>query len=1705
MRGAAAQLGAFGAATTRGGRGVRGLAGATAAAAPGLVSLGAGARAGAAATRDAELAALGAARGMRGAGASASAAGGHMAAAGVTGATGFRRISDGASGAARKIAGLGTLLAGGALIYGLHEVVEQGNEYSRALLKYQEVTRASGAQMAAAGREAQALGSDLRLPAATSAQAADAMVELSKAGLSAQDAVTAARGTLQLAAAARTDIAQAAKIEGDIMDQFAMKASESTRVADVLANTTNNASGELIDLYYAMKYVGPTAHSMGVGIEDAATAVGLLGKSGIIGETAGTTLRGMLVNMAKQTPQMRKGLHELGIEAFDSQGKFRGLQYVIGKLHDAQERLTDEQFTSAAAMAFGKPALSGATALAHQGAEAFGLLATQVRRSGGAADIAAAESKGLGGAMHGLAQQVRAAFLQMYLGIAPGLERITRGMASSVSGAIPYIKRGIRTASDLWDIYGPSVERKVSAAGGRIGAAASRLGAPVKAAIVGGLVAAVPVVVTGLGQVEHVMAQASGAAGPLVDGLDAVFHTVASGSGALGVLSGRIQSGMSLLGDASGVLGPIGSLVGDLAHEFSALPGPIQLSVLAMLAMRPFRSQIDGMRASVSAYGRSALSTFGRVRAEVGRLGVSRALQAHVSVVNDAAYAYRNTSTAVTAAGGRLAGFRGAVSATSVVLTRGLTAGIKGLYGALGGAWGLAISGAMVGLDWLAKRQQAAAQAAAEHRERIQSLTAALRESNGATTESVREQAAQAIQTQKVAGTSATLADILKDSGVSLRSATDAYLEGGKAVDELADRLEHLGTAAWLSGDPLKAAAYQEAAKQLRDMAGEADEAADAAKALGEASRKSGGAAGEAASPTSRLQAAIKTLGDSTADADTKARALHQALTLLSGGELDVQAATLRMNQSLADLKESWEHVDKSKGFGKDIKDLQTSLILADGSLNTTTANGRTLFNQLQSLNEQTAGAAQATYDYARANGEGVVPALEKAEASMEGSWKAAVQAGRAFGLSAKDAELLAMKMGFIPSSLAITLDTKGLSQAQKELLFVQGLAEHMPKGSTITVSALTEEAQKALEKIGIKIHTLPGGRQMEITAPTAKAQKALDELIAKRLPGKSVDVEAKTRSAVSQLEELRRRIAGTKGKTVEITAPTAEARQELERLGFKISSTHGKTVTITLPTGGQHAALDSLQGRIDSMHGKTVTVRVVGEAIGAGAALLAAGGFADGGVVHASNGLLVPGYAPRQDTVPAMLSPGEGVLVPETVRRLAERYGMSEAAVIKQLNAWGRYGSKMGAPVGFADGGMVGPQRFAGGGLSGFTYTPTPGAVLGGTGDAKTRVDRLVADLRDAWKDYDDAQKELAELKTKKHTRAQLKRAEDKVARERQDIKDINRELGQSPMAKAPVHFNLHNWQAQLNNSLAATEKWRKNLARIEARGGEEVRQILEGMGEDGYNLVRELAGASDKQFNDIINKLKKTGAIAKATLEDFNKQIDKSNKVNSQFQEDLQKLASMGYGDLAQQLAAQGDQAAMDLAHQAVTGKPGDIAKANAGVQKGKQILTGEDLANSLIVLSALRSKPGATVADIIAAGVDYSTLRTLIPRMLGQIKKLPEQYKTAFLQQWAGQGGGMVAMAQGGILRSPTVLAGERGPESYIPLNGSPRSLGLLAQTAALMGRELAPIQGTATGAGSERTEVHKHITVHLHGAGQTTGEQAADVARQMAFIG
>lgn len=627
--------------------------------------------------------------------------------------------------------------------------------------------------------------------------------------------------------------------------------------------------------------------------------------------------------------------------------------------------------------------------------------------------------------------------------------------------------------------------------------------------------------------------------------------------------------------------------------------------------------------------------------------------------------------------------------------------------------------------------------------------------------------------------------------------------------------------------------------------------------------------------------------------------------------------------------------------------------------------------------------------------------------------------------------------------------------------------------------------------------------------------------------------VDAKTQGAINDLSAVQAKVKSTKGRTFTMSALTKEARAQLEALGFKIKNTKGKKVSITVPTGGQKRAVDALAAAIRALHDKSVSVTTTFYTHGSQSAVAPAHrnwasggrirGFAAGGspFQFAPNGMLSGPGTGTSDSILALMASGAVARVSDTEFVVNAKSTKRYLPLLNAINS-----NKI---PGFARGGL------AGGGIPGFTYNPTSKAVLGGPSDAKQRYDKEIEDLKKAWDDLNkalkeqkkaadnlkDAEKNLSRVRHGHHTAAQLRAAQERVDKAkkakrsadstvRKDRKAVNaadKELGLRNGAHAPKGFNLKAYETQLDESVHDTEKWRKNLAKIGGRGGKELQDMLQGMGEEGYALVNSLAGASDKQFKSIVTKLQKTGELAKATLADFNKQLGASTKENQQFAADLQKLASQGFGDLAQALAAQGDASAMTLAHEAA-GNSKSAAAANKSVGAAQNALTGEDLSNSLILLSTLRGGTNRGYADLIAAGLDTATIKALVPKMTKQIGSLPEANKATFVRQWVAQGG--TAMAKGGILSRPTmVLGGEAGDrESWIPWNGSARSKALLARTAAGMGYQLVPAGrygGGAVSAAAVAREMTRITNINLYGAKQTTAEQARDIVRHMAFVG
>ncbi|CAB0846095.1 phage tail tape measure protein [Corynebacterium diphtheriae] len=352
-----------------------------------------------------------------------------------------------ALGVAGKLGGALGLAFAGAGIAGLgKEIIDVGSTYRTEMNSLQAVTQASGAAMEAAAAKARALGNDMDLPATSAGDAAAAMTELAKGGFTLQESMEAAKGTLQLAAAAQIDAASAATIQSQALQAFGLTADYASTAADVLSGAANASSAEITGIAHGLQQAGTVAHQFGVSMEDTATTLAVFANAGIQGSDAGTLMKSALLALTDQGKPAQAAIEELGLTVYDAHGKFVGMSDLFDQLNLAASRMTDEQYQAATATLFGSDAMRLAGIAAQQGAEGFNRTRAAVTRAGQAAELAAAQTQGLPGAIEKVGNAWEETALGIYTSVEGPLAEGLGKLAEGITDIAPVIS-GVATTS----------------------------------------------------------------------------------------------------------------------------------------------------------------------------------------------------------------------------------------------------------------------------------------------------------------------------------------------------------------------------------------------------------------------------------------------------------------------------------------------------------------------------------------------------------------------------------------------------------------------------------------------------------------------------------------------------------------------------------------------------------------------------------------------------------------------------------------------------------------------------------------------------------------------------------------------------------------------------------------------------------------------------------------------------------------------------------------------------------------------------------------------------------------------------------------------------------------------------------------------------------------------------------------------------------
>ena len=283
---------------------------------------------------------------------------------------------------------------------------------------------------------------------------------------------------------------------------------------------------------------------------------------------------------------------------------------------------------------------------------------------------------------------------------------------------------------------------------------------------------------------------------------------------------------------------------------------------------------------------------------------------------------------------------------------------------------------------------------------------------------------------------------------------------------------------------------------------------------------------------------AAQETSEKLAEQKASADGLRQSILALNDVNRAAGSAMSAFEQSLDDTT-------------KALKDHVGALKMRDGELDLGSKTARDAEKVLSGLAANTDAAAAAAREQGKS--------WEHVNGIFSRGRAAFIEAADSMGLTRAQAEALADSYLKIPDKKSTVLEMR-TEDAITQLNSVIAAIKRAPDEKSVTVKALTTDAQVMLRDLGFKVTQLKDGR-FKVEAQTGDAGDKLRAVQALRdgLKDKSITVSSNVSEAIADLEEVRTKVASTKGKTITMSALTGEARTQLVQLGFIIQSTKGK------------------------------------------------------------------------------------------------------------------------------------------------------------------------------------------------------------------------------------------------------------------------------------------------------------------------------------------------------------------------------------------------------------------------------------------------------------------------------------------------------------------------------------------------------------------
>lgn len=236
----------------------------------------------------------------------------------------FRKMMSPLGKVNRMLGGFGVMLGTAAMVGAIGGAINTFKDFEQANANVASV-------LGTTTKETQKLQDDAKLLGATTAftasEVAGLQTEYAKLGFSQNQILDTTEATLNLAAAAKTDLSNAAAVAGGTLNAFGLQANQTGRVTDIMAKSFSTSALDISKFQESMKHVAPVAKSAGVSIETSTALLGTLADAGIQGSQAGTALRRIMNEMAKTGKPFNEALADASKNGLD----LAGAEKLVGK------------------------------------------------------------------------------------------------------------------------------------------------------------------------------------------------------------------------------------------------------------------------------------------------------------------------------------------------------------------------------------------------------------------------------------------------------------------------------------------------------------------------------------------------------------------------------------------------------------------------------------------------------------------------------------------------------------------------------------------------------------------------------------------------------------------------------------------------------------------------------------------------------------------------------------------------------------------------------------------------------------------------------------------------------------------------------------------------------------------------------------------------------------------------------------------------------------------------------------------------------------------------------------------------------------------------------------------------------------------------------------------------------------------------------